>query len=174
MRLNSLKDIASQRSRAVSRGVVSSVIAILVILAAAAYLYANPPPSISGTTQTSQSTQLYTFTNYGATTSLSTTSTSTAIPASAVYVYMPSDGGYPFSQYTPQVVTVVIGVNNTVVWVNQDSLVHNAIAFSGMFDSGDISPGASYSFTFAQAGVYSYYCSYHPSMAGTIIVKSPA
>jgi plastocyanin len=167
-----LRDITRHSSRAVGRGAVSAVIIIVVIIAAATYLYLNPPPAISGSTQSSQSTQLYNYTNYGQTTSVSTTSTSTGIPSNAVYVYMPSDNGYPFSQYTPQVITIIIGVNNTVVWVNQDVLVHNAISTTGAFSSGDISPGASFVYTFTQAGTFPYYCSYHPSMAGVIIVRS--
>jgi plastocyanin len=168
-----LQEISRHRSRAVGRGAVSAVIIVVIIIAAATYLYLNPPPAISGSTQSSQSTQLYTYTNYGATTSASlATSSATGIPANAVYVYMPADGGYPFSQYTPQVITVIIGVNNTVVWVNQDVLVHNAISQTGAFSSGDISPGASFVYTFTQAGTFPYYCSYHPSMAGVIIVRS--
>lgn len=153
-----------------SRAQVSAVVVVVLIGVVATLVYLNPPPSSAATTQ---STQLYTFTNFGQTTSVSlATSTSTATPTNAVYVYIPDDGGYPFAQYTPQVVTVVIGVNSTVVWVNQDRIVHNMIAFNGAFNSGDVSPGASYSFTFTQAGIYSYYCSYHPSMAGTIIVEN--
>jgi plastocyanin len=30
----------------------------------------------------------------------------------------------------------------------------------------------SYQFTFTQAGIYSYHCTIHPSMKGTIIVQS--
>jgi plastocyanin len=57
-----------------------------------------------------------------------------------VYVYIPNDGGYPFAQFTPQVITVVIGVNNTVVWTNQDVLVHDILTATGLpgFASGDL------------------------------------
>lgn len=168
--MSSFRDMKASRSRAVSRGPVTAVILVVVVIAVATLVYLNPP---SSSTASTQSTQLYTFTNFGQITSVSlATASSSAPPANAVYIYIPDDGGYPFAQYTPQVVTVIIGVNNTVVWVNQDRIVHNMIAFNGAFNSGDVSPGASYQFTFTQAGVYSYYCSYHPSMAGTIIVEN--
>ena len=46
---------------------------------------------------------------------------------------------------------------------------------SGGFDSGALEEGESYSQTFAQAGTYYYFCSFHPSeMHGTIVVAAAA
>ncbi|NJO25413.1 MAG: hypothetical protein HC867_06050 [Bacteroidia bacterium] len=57
-----------------------------------------------------------------------------------------------------------------VTWVNTDSTVHTVTANDGKFDSGDIAPGASFSYTFSLEGTISYYCKYHPSMTGTVVV----
>jgi plastocyanin len=75
--------------------------------------------------------------------------------------------------FGPDVVTVVIGKNNTVYWVNDDVADHTATSdTAGIFDSGVLSPGGSYQFTFTTPGTYSYHCSLHPWMQGTVIVKS--
>ncbi len=123
----------------------------------------------------SAQSDLYSFTNYGGSISLSTTSVSTTTFPNAVYVYVPYGGGENddgATEYLPQVITVVIGVNNTVTWVNQDLIAHNIISNTGVFYSGDLSTGQSYTFTFTQPGVYPYYCSYHP-MNGEVIVENP-
>ncbi len=74
--------------------------------------------------------------------------------------------------YSPSTVTLVVGVNNTVTFVNHDSTKHTVTALDGSFDSGDILPGGSWTHTFA-AGTYSYHCIYHSYMTGTIKVVSP-
>ncbi len=71
--------------------------------------------------------------------------------------------GFAFS---PAEVTVAKGT--TVTWTNKDSVGHTITSSS--FDSGTISSGGKFSFTFAQAGTYDYYCAIHPSMKGKITV----
>ncbi len=39
------------------------------------------------------------------------------------------------------------------------------------YDSGRLSTGDTFSYTFEQNGTYEYYCSAHPSMTATIIVE---
>ena len=72
--------------------------------------------------------------------------------------------------YLPANFTAKVG--QTVTWVNQDSNPHTVTSSTGAFDSGAIAAGASYSYTFTQAGVYQYSCTYHSWMKGTIIVSS--
>jgi plastocyanin len=166
-RMNSRTKILNPRSVGASTRAVASVVLVVVLIAALGTLIYLNPPSAS-----SQNGNQLQYTNYGQTSSVSTTSTSTGVPSNAVMVNIPDDGGYPYAQYTPQVITVIIGVNNTVLWTNADRIVHNVLSTTGAFGSGDIGPGAQYWFTFTQTGSYAYYCSYHPSMAGVIIVRS--
>jgi plastocyanin len=74
--------------------------------------------------------------------------------------------------YSPSPVTVVMGVNNTVSWVNNDSAPHTVTANDGSFDSGNLAPTGTFTFTFTTPGTYLYHCIYHPWMVGTIIVKA--
>lgn len=76
--------------------------------------------------------------------------------------------------FSPNVLNINAG--DTVTWVNNDSVPHriegSRIQMSNSeFQSGDLSNGQSYSFTFNAAGTYDYICSIHPSMKGKIIVK---
>jgi plastocyanin len=74
--------------------------------------------------------------------------------------------------YSPSPVTVVIGVNNTVTWVNNDGAPHTVTANDGSFLSGNIAPTGTFTFTFTKPGTYTYHCLYHPWMVGTVIVKA--
>jgi len=74
--------------------------------------------------------------------------------------------------YSPDPVTVVIGVNNTVMWVNNDTAPHTVTANDGSFDSGNMAPTGTFTFTFTTTGTYHYHCIYHPWMVATIIVKA--
>lgn len=64
--------------------------------------------------------------------------------------------------------TVVAGT--TVCWRNQDGWTHTVTSNTGVFDSGVIALGDTFSFTFDAAGSYAYHCELHPAMAGTINV----
>lgn len=74
--------------------------------------------------------------------------------------------------YSPPKITVVIGFNNTVKWVNYDSMPHTVTAVDGSFDSGNLDPGQSFVHTFNTPGTYVYVCIYHHWMEGTVIVVS--
>lgn len=83
-------------------------------------------------------------------------------------------GSYDSSQqqnYVPDTITVVIGVNSTVTWTNNDVAAHTVTSDSAIFDSGNINPGESWTYTFTTPGTYAYHCDYHPWMTGTVIVK---
>ncbi len=76
--------------------------------------------------------------------------------------------------YTPADITVVIGVNNTVVWANNDDMPHTVTALDGSFDSANLNPGKSFVHTFTNSGVFAYTCTYHRWMNGTVTVLGGA
>ena len=67
------------------------------------------------------------------------------------------------------VVTVKRGT--TVTWTNGDDIPHTVVAKDGSFKSKVLDTGDQFSVTFAKPGQFGYYCSLHPHMTGTIIVK---
>jgi len=78
--------------------------------------------------------------------------------------------------YYPDRIVLVIGVNNTVIWTNNDTAAHTVTSSiapqCGTFSSGNLNPGDTYTRTFTSVGTYQYYCVYHHWMMGTIVVKS--
>jgi plastocyanin len=99
------------------------------------------------------------------------TSTSTSATGSGLMVKIPPGTGSNMSlNFTPSSITLVAGVNNTLTFVNQDSVTHTVTANDGSFNSGDIKPGQTWTHTFP-VGTYGYHCTYHPNwMKGTITV----
>jgi plastocyanin len=71
---------------------------------------------------------------------------------------------------------VQIAVGDTVVWTNNDERDHNVVDSGGAFKSDNLKPGGAFSYQFNKAGKFSYGCTYHPRMKGTITVaeKQPA
>jgi plastocyanin len=71
--------------------------------------------------------------------------------------------------FTPPELTVAVGT--TVKWVNHDDIPHSVVDGNKTFRSKALDTDDSFSFTFASAGTYSYFCGLHPHMQGKIIVK---
>ena len=87
----------------------------------------------------------------------------------------------PNCGFSPATLRIKLGVNATVTWTNNGGQAHTVTSNStGLppFNSpaGGMNPsgGANnqYSFTFTQAGIYHYYCSYHTWMQAVVNVTS--
>ena len=90
-----------------------------------------------------------------------------------VFVIIPKGAGLNLHLgFEPAKITIVIGVNNTVVWKNEDSDWHTAHSNIPEFNSGLIPPGGNFTHTFLRAGVYPYHCDPHPWMTGVVTVKA--
>lgn len=61
----------------------------------------------------------------------------------------------------------------TVTIYNSDTLAHTLTFDDQSVASGPITPGASYAFSVANPGVYTFHCSIHPTMKGSITVTAP-
>jgi plastocyanin len=70
--------------------------------------------------------------------------------------------------FSPTSVTIAVG--DTVTWRNTGQAPHNATADDGSFSTPNLNNGQSASHTFTQAGTFSYICTIHPQMKGTIRV----
>ena len=71
--------------------------------------------------------------------------------------------------FNPSSLTVSVGT--TVNWTNNGNVAHTVTSDTNIFDSGQISPGAGFSYTFNESGTFNYHCNNHPDMHGTIIVQ---
>ena len=71
--------------------------------------------------------------------------------------------------YNPTTITVKAGT--TVKWTNFDQTTHDATSETGVFGSGNLTNGQSYSYRFNQTGTYPYYCVSHPFMKATVVVE---
>jgi len=77
--------------------------------------------------------------------------------------------------YSPNPIRIEKG--QTITWINGDVISHTVTSgldndenAGKLFDSKAIIPGATYSLTSDERGTYEYYCFYHPSMVGEVIV----
>jgi plastocyanin len=73
-------------------------------------------------------------------------------------------------RFAPASVTVEVG--DTVTWTNDGPTAHSATG--DRFDTGIFSKGQSRSETFNEAGTFSYICTPHPQMKGTVTVQAAA
>jgi amicyanin len=69
--------------------------------------------------------------------------------------------------FDPAALTVKSG--STVTWTNNDVVAHT-VTFTDVANSPILNRGNKFSRTFSQAGTYSYICSIHPFMHGTVVV----
>ena len=71
--------------------------------------------------------------------------------------------------FGPEMITV--SANTTVTWVNKDDVPHVIASNDGLFKSKALDTDDNYSYTFAKAGTYGYFCAIHPKMVGKIVVQ---
>lgn len=98
----------------------------------------------------------------------------------------PSEGSTPVASNEPDAPeSTTIGIDNfafgpdnataavgtTITWTNDEEFVHTVTADDGSFDSGDMAAGATFENTFDANGTFTYHCSIHSNMTGTIIVQ---
>jgi len=74
------------------------------------------------------------------------------------------------SAYVPNPLTISPGT--TVTWTNADTIPHTTTSnTAGVFDSGTMAAGATFSFTFANRGTFDYHCTFHPGMVASVVVQ---
>jgi plastocyanin len=80
------------------------------------------------------------------------------------------------SAFEPAEIAVAPGT--TITWTNEGTAPHTVTADGGLFDSGTLEPGDTFSYTFEEPGEYPYYCRFHGDeggrgMSGVVIVTEP-
>jgi amicyanin len=89
-------------------------------------------------------------------------------PASA------ADAEVKIDNFTFSPAKLVIKAGTTVTWKNEDDIPHTVASATKAFKSKALDTDDSYSFTFATAGTFEYFCSLHPHMTGTVVVEPAA
>jgi plastocyanin len=73
--------------------------------------------------------------------------------------------------FSPAEITVAAGTK--VSWSNRDDIPHT-VTDAGQpraFKSPPLDTGDAFSFVFSSPGTYHYFCTLHPHMQGTVVVK---
>jgi plastocyanin len=75
------------------------------------------------------------------------------------------------NRFQPNALNIAVG--STVTWTNNGNNIHTLTSADGLFDSGGLLGGQSFSFTFQKAGTYRLICRQHGlnGMAGSVIVQ---
>lgn len=72
--------------------------------------------------------------------------------------------------FTPKTLTVPVGAK--VTWINRDEEPHTVVSANGQFaPSKALDSNDRYEVSFGKPGTYVYFCTVHPFMTGTVVVK---
>ena len=91
--------------------------------------------------------------------------------ATMTHAAAPAAAAVQIDNFSFKAPTLTVKPGTTVTWTNQDDIPHTVVAKTGLFKSKVLDTGDKFSFTFAKAGQFGYYCSLHPHMTGTVVVK---
>ena len=84
----------------------------------------------------------------------------------------PATAAVQIDNFTFKAPVVTVKRGTTVTWTNRDDIPHTVVSKNGVFKSKVLDTGDTFSVTFAKPGQFGYYCSLHPHMTGTIVVKA--
>jgi plastocyanin len=74
--------------------------------------------------------------------------------------------------FNPQTITVKAG--EKVTWINRDEEPHTVVSVQKQFKkSTALDTDQEFTITAGAPGTYTYFCSVHPKMTGTIVVVKP-
>lgn len=72
-------------------------------------------------------------------------------------------------RFAPSELSVAVG--DTVVWTNDDALLHTTSADSGAWSSPEMRQGERFRFVAVRVGRFPYHCSAHPVMRAALVVR---
>lgn len=95
-----------------------------------------------------------------------------ATVATVTRAAVPATAAVSIENFTFKSPASTVKPGTTVIWTNSDDIPHTVVAKDGSFKSKVLDSGDRFSYTFAKPGQFGYFCSIHPHMTGTIIVKA--
>jgi plastocyanin len=66
---------------------------------------------------------------------------------------------------------LVVSPGTRIIWTNHDSDPHTVDSVKKVWTSSAVDPGSSFARVFKAAGSFAYFCSIHPFMHGSVIVR---
>lgn len=106
--------------------------------------------------------------SYSSMSPTSPTTPTTATTSADVTIGIQGDRGS--QSYSPNPTTMRVG--QTVAWHNGDAITHTATADAAGFNTGSVTAGStSAPVMMSTAGTFTYHCTIHPGMIGTITVQ---
>ncbi len=147
--------------------IIISII-ILIIAAVAAYYFVFK--NLSGTETENYNTATTTDTMMSESSQTDNRIVSTT--SISVDIAIPKNAAITIKNFAFSPSSMTISKGSKVTWTNEDSAPHTVTSDSGtVLNSATLHSGDSFSFTFNTAGTFTYYCSIHPMMKGTVIVE---
>jgi amicyanin len=93
--------------------------------------------------------------------------------ATTTTVVVPAQAAVAIQNFAFNPASVTVKAGTTVTWTNADSASHTVTSDSGsLMKSALLATGQSYSVTFTTPGTFTYHCSVHPMMHGTVVVTN--
>jgi aldose sugar dehydrogenase len=146
--------------------------------------------NISKTTTTTSSPANATSSGIGSTGIVTNASNVTAVDQKNITAVSiePDASDLADKAFNPSIVNIKVG--DTVVWTNNDPIIHTVVEGSPSlpsptsairpeasatgigFGSGFLNQGMTFKNTFDKPGTFNYYCSVHPTMIGKVVVSS--
>jgi len=104
----------------------------------------------------------------GSDSSSSSSTPTTPTPAADLTITIQGNRGN--QSFSPEPATMRVG--QSVAWRNADSITHNATQDATRFATANLAAGATSSpITMSTAGTFTYHCTIHPGMIGTLVVQ---
>lgn len=83
----------------------------------------------------------------------------------------PSQAAVKIDNFSFSPAQITVSVGTTVQWTNGDDIPHTVVSNDKVFKSKVLDTDEKFSYTFTKAGTYPYFCSIHPKMTGTVVVR---
>ena len=95
------------------------------------------------------------------------------IPSDAVGIFIPKSASIEKNQLNvhPEIASVTLGINNTVMWVNHDRESITFASNDGSWTTGEIFSCTSKKMVFNRVGEFEYHSESYPWLGGKITVR---
>ena len=92
-------------------------------------------------------------------------------PDDAANSTTPSQAAVKIDNFNFSPAQITVSVGTTVRWTNGDDIPHTVVSNDKVFKSKVLDTDEQFTYTFTKAGTYPYFCSIHPKMTGTVVVR---